>query len=403
MEKYTKLKNPIESSSVQIKQQLDDDEFLKQTLATRKAFNNRLFEKPINKFLPTTKSEKTFVKINNNKLVSISSVPKDPLEPSKFKHRKMQIDANEDEKVPILSSPTKKLTTEELKNFQIPPCISNWKNKHSYTIPLHMRMLADLRGNRNTKINENFTEFNDVLNLTEKEMIKNMEERNKVKDTMKMVETIRKEQELLKTAEEAKKLRLMMLNSSDGSFLRDTSEFSDLGSIVNTSIKGTESITGNPDKKRKNSNFSSLSNIKTLNTTSNSINFNANLTQNENKLLDQRNKIRTLLGQKKNINRDFNENVALGNNINIPTSDPLINPKLYNKTSGLDSGFRFDDEYDYCDKPLFNEKKGVFSFEKNFTETKDPHKLLEKLKQSKGKFEGAHDERTTHKIEFTKK
>ncbi len=47
---------------------------------------------------------------------------------------------SQEEQIPILHI-TKRITTEELKNWTVPPCISNYKNQKGYTIPLQMRVM----------------------------------------------------------------------------------------------------------------------------------------------------------------------------------------------------------------------------------------------------------------------
>lgn len=53
----------------------------------------------------------------------------------------------------IMRSPPRKLTPQDMKDWQIPACISNWKNANGYTIPLHMRLQADGRNLQDTAIN----------------------------------------------------------------------------------------------------------------------------------------------------------------------------------------------------------------------------------------------------------
>jgi SNW domain-containing protein 1 len=71
-------------------------------------------------------------------------MPRDPLEPVKFKHKRIPRDCAE-EPVPVLHSPPRKLTMKDMQDWKIPPCISNWKNAKGYTIPLQMRLSADGR------------------------------------------------------------------------------------------------------------------------------------------------------------------------------------------------------------------------------------------------------------------
>ena len=82
--------------------------------------------------------------------------------------------------VPIHHSPSKKLSIDEIKAWNIPPCISNYKNQRGYTLPLHMRLAADMRSNKDIILSDKFSKFSDIINLTEKQFRKEIDERNKI-------------------------------------------------------------------------------------------------------------------------------------------------------------------------------------------------------------------------------
>ena len=63
----------------------------------------------------------------------------DPMEPAKrttVKASKPGADAP----VPVLHAPSKKLTVAEKQAWDIPACVSNWKNPNGYTIALDKRL-----------------------------------------------------------------------------------------------------------------------------------------------------------------------------------------------------------------------------------------------------------------------
>lgn len=68
----------------------------------------------------------------------------DPLEPPRFKHKRIPA-APGSPPPTIMRSPPRKLTVKDMQDWKVPPCISNWKNANGYTIPLHMRLQADGR------------------------------------------------------------------------------------------------------------------------------------------------------------------------------------------------------------------------------------------------------------------
>lgn len=85
------------------------------------------------------------------RIIRLTELPKDPLEQTKFKHKKIPSAANE-EPVPVMHSLTKKITREDQLAWNIPPCVSNWKNAKGFTIPLEMRLSADGRNLKNVRI-----------------------------------------------------------------------------------------------------------------------------------------------------------------------------------------------------------------------------------------------------------
>ena len=100
----------------------------------------------------------------------------DPLEPPKFKHNKLP-PRPPSPPVPIMHSPSKKVSYEDQKMWKIPPCVSNWKNNKGYTMALHQRLAADGRGLQNHTINDNFAKFTEALLIAEKQARKVVAER----------------------------------------------------------------------------------------------------------------------------------------------------------------------------------------------------------------------------------
>lgn len=427
------------NNQVDIYNNNQDNDLFKLTQSTKTSLKNRLLAAvPDNKFTSTTNIPKTYVKFtpntntNNQKIISISEIPKDPCLPTKFKHRKMQKD-NDDPKVPILHSPTRKLTTEEHKALNIPPCISNWKNSRGYTIPLHIRLTADLRNNQDLTLSDKFSKLSDTLNLTEKQLRKDIEERNKIKDCVHMMDTLKKEQEMLKIAEEVKRQKIKMMRGN-----------TDLSSVtgLNTESFITDGYKtpGYLNKMRKPSELNT--NLSEFNSSINT----SKLIESSRSELEERNNLRNAAkkqiqrqvhveknnysGKNNDVNvnnntnsrkrgddttRDITENMALGKQYATVSNDFLIDTRLYNNTSGLDSGFKFDDEYDLYDKPLFADrlqanifkKVGTnFGAEDNTEKVLDSKRIMDKIKQRGKMFEGARDSEFTrnksNKIDFTR-
>ena len=91
-------------------------------------------------------------------------MPVDPLEPPKFKHKRVP-KANGSPPVPVMHSPPRPVTVKDQQDWKIPPCISNWKNPKGYTIPLYKRLAADGRGLQEVQINGNFAKLSEAFCL----------------------------------------------------------------------------------------------------------------------------------------------------------------------------------------------------------------------------------------------
>ncbi len=79
------------------------------------------------------------------RIIKMTEVVEDPLEPPRFKHKKIPR-GPPSPPPPILRSPPRKATAQEQKEWMIPPSISNWKNNKGFTIPLDKRLASDGRG-----------------------------------------------------------------------------------------------------------------------------------------------------------------------------------------------------------------------------------------------------------------
>ena len=86
------------------------------------------------------------------RIIKMTEVVEDPLEPPRFKHKKIPR-GPPSPPPPVLRSPPRKATAQEQKEWMIPPCISNWKNNKGYTIPLDKRLAADGRGLQDVRDN----------------------------------------------------------------------------------------------------------------------------------------------------------------------------------------------------------------------------------------------------------
>jgi SNW domain-containing protein 1 len=100
------------------------------------------------------------------RVVKIQDAPVDPLQPPKFRHVRVPRPAGSPP-APVMHSPPKPLSAADQADWDVPPCVSNWKNAKGYTIPLDKRLAADGRGLAEVAINDGFAKFAEALYVAE--------------------------------------------------------------------------------------------------------------------------------------------------------------------------------------------------------------------------------------------
>src|ERR1700722_15997174 len=99
----------------------------------------------------------------------------------------------------------------------------------------------------------------------------------------------------------------------------------------------------------------------------------------------------------RDVDRDISEKIALGQA--QPTSkDSMIDSRLYNQTTGLESGFKGEDDYDLYDKPLFTDRAAASIYNNIKTSSyidddsgekvSDTKKMMDKIMKRGNAFEG---------------
>ncbi|EUD66726.1 SNW protein 1 [Plasmodium inui San Antonio 1] len=178
---------------------------------TRKNIEQVINDKS-NKSIANKKEDKFFRYIPQNKLnqnlderiIKVVHKTVDPLDVSKFKHKKLPNVKNSPD-YPLLRSPTRKINKEEEDNWKIPPCVSNWKNNKGYNIPLDKRIQSDNKKLNQVEINENFAHLSEYLYVAEKKAREEIKMRNSIIKQKKLKEKEEKENVLRNLAIQARK------------------------------------------------------------------------------------------------------------------------------------------------------------------------------------------------------
>lgn len=263
----------------------------------------------------------------------------DPMMPPKHKHVKAPRGPAEDP-VPVLHAPPQKLSKEERQAWNIPACISNWKNTRGYTIPLDKRLAADGRGLREHTINSNFATLSESLYVAEKQARQEVRMRAQVQKKLAMQEKDKREEELRELANQARLERSglappVKVNAGEDSDQGDSSI--DERDKVDRADNTDEQVAARQRERLRNERR-----------------------REREKELRQENNME-IKKRKLEAERDVSEKIALGVHTGTGGGAGEVDSRLYNQTAGMDSGFGADDEYNTYSKPLFDRQSGVSS------------------------------------------
>ena len=335
--------------------------------------NNQLCYKYINYKFDSDNSNSNSKQ--NSHLIKLVALPVDPLSNLKYRHHKIPLsNTNEKNFVPVLQSAPVPLSLEEQKKWKIPPCVNMSNNPKGLVIPLDIRLANDGRNLREYKVNKNFSKFADVLALTEKNVRKEIEERNKIAQSIQIAAAMKKEQELKEAAKQARMERKSYKksnNNSTGVYSLDTSD------ILSKKKDEENSMLNN--KRKRSINYEEL--------------------DNEIKERKERNELREI--RKKEIEyerraelikkyekegRDINDKILLGQN-NMVNNNNVIDSRLYELEGGIENPFDYNEDCQVYDKPLFNGKNKLSNIYNNFNSFggENSKKLMGKILSQKGK------------------
>ena len=350
-----------------------------------------------------------------SKIIQMVEAPVDPLEPPKFRSKKMPSNIGSPP-VPVMHSPPKKLTAEEAANWKIPPCISNWKNPKGFTIALDKRLAADGRGLQHIQINDRFAHLAEAMYIAEQTAREDIEKRAQYEKMKVLRDKEQREEQLRKLAQQARMSRMQQgstvddqdsfhagsgsvnVNAGDddsgyrggsGNASYRSSGTGHLGGSaasyldLDASYRGLDAIyrksdNGSDSSSHRRSGSGTRSSGKGNNRDSSS-DSDSDDDSHQHKRVAEREKIREQLKyeaeserrraarksaaaaeksktkkMRNDEDRDITEKVALGEAAKPGAYDSSnVDSRLYNtSSSGLDSGFGEDDSYRLYDKPL---------------------------------------------------
>jgi SNW domain-containing protein 1 len=266
----------------------------------------------------------------NDRIFKIVQKQQDPMEPPKFKHKKIPR-GPPSPPPPVMHSPPRKLTAEDQEAWKIPPPVSNWKNPKGYTVPLDKRLAADGRALQDVTINDKFAQFAESLFTADRHAREEVRLRGQMQQKLAEKEKLAKEDHLREMARKAREDRQ---KASGGRRDSDSRRRSRSRSYSGSSYD-SRSQSGSEDEAYRE----------------------REVARRERKEENERKFRQSRMGTEKRMqmmareqNRDISEKVALGLAKPTQNKETMYDSRLFNQTSGFDSGFNEDQAYD---KPLF--------------------------------------------------
>ncbi|CDJ67394.1 GAMYB-binding protein, related [Eimeria necatrix] len=262
------------------------------------------------------------------RLLRLEDVAVDPLDPPRFKHKRVPA-ARFSPPPPVLHSPTRKLTLQDQQDWKIPPCVSNWKNQKGYTIPLDKRVAADGRNLQDVSVNDKFASLSEALYIAERQAREEIRLRNEVKKQKKIREEELREQQLRQLAAQARAERAQLLQQSRRAAAGDAEEEAER--------QQREQIAREREKD-----------------------------------IERAVRLERSRGKRRDDSqRDISELVALGLPVDAKKqrTDSMFDTRLFNQGGGTDSGYKGgeDDTDTLYDRPLFAQRggAGIYQFSRD--------------------------------------
>lgn len=332
------------------------------------------------------------------RIIKMVEAQVDPMEPPKFKHKKVPRGPGE-APVPVMHSPPRKTTVEDQQAWKIPPCISQWKNSKGYTIALDKRVGADGRGLQTVTVNDNFARMAQALHFAQREAREEVKLRNSVQSRLLAQEKEDKERELREAAMQARAARAGITGGATaaaGGDSDDGSGASDSGRSGSSHRRGRRGRSASRSRSRS----ASRSGTPDYGGRGRDDDAHAGESAAERQARIQRDRLRKerkrererdmrLEAQGKRSKRQREEERDVGEKIALgmmrggkPTGDAAYDSRLFNQSGGMDSGFGAEDEYNAYSKPLLGSRSEGIYRPRSGVDVYGSEKDLEKLRNT---------------------
>ncbi|KAL2676998.1 mRNA splicing protein [[Neocosmospora] mangrovei] len=275
-----------------------------------------------------------------DRIMKIVERQRDPMEPPKFKHKKIPR-GPPSPPPPVMHSPPRKLTAEDQEMWRIPPPVSNWKNPKGFTVPLDKRLAADGRGLQDVAISDKHAQFAESIKMAERHARDEVQQRAMMQQRLAEKEKAQKEDNLRELAQKARAER-----AGAGRKRRDSHDSRDSRDSRSRSRSYSYSESDRSDSEDEE--------------------VRERIKARQEKQRDEERKLRqNRMGAERRAQvmareqgRDISEKIALGVAKPIQSKETMYDSRLFNQSSGFDSGINEDNPYD---KPLFAAQDAISS------------------------------------------
>lgn len=271
-----------------------------------------------------------------DRIMKIVERQRDPMEPPKFKHKKIPRGPLSPPP-PVMHSPPRKLTAEDQEMWKIPPPVSNWKNPKGFTVPLDKRLAADGRGLQDIAINDKHAQFAEAVKMAERHAREEVQQRALMQQRLAEKEKAQKADNLRTLAQEARQERAgANRRRRDSRTSRDSRSRSGSYSYSESGSDSEASDIRERERARRERRKDGERKLR------------------QNRMGAER-RIQVMAREK---NRDISEKIALGLAKPTQAKETMYDSRLFNQSSGFASGFNEDNHYD---KPLFAAQDAISS------------------------------------------
>jgi SNW domain-containing protein 1 len=265
--------------------------------------------------------------------------------------------------------------------WKIPPPVSNWKNPKGFTVPLDKRLAADGRGLQDVTINDKHAQFAEAVKMAERHAREEVQQRALMQQRLAEKEKAQKDDNLRALAQKAREERAGAGRSGRRSpDSRDSRSRSRSYSASDSASDSEDSEIREREQARRDKRKEEERKLR------------------QNRMGAER-RVQVMAREQ---NRDISEKVALGLAKPTQSKETMYDSRLFNQSSGFDSGFNEDNHYD---KPLFAAQDAISSIYRpraNMDDDDDPEagdKEMAKIQKTsrfgealgKGTFKGAAD------------